>query len=143
MTRALLRQGARYVVAGLASNAALYGLFLLLLAAGLPYGAAMTVSYAAGVALAFQLHRNWTFERRDAGWKRATRFVAAYTMGYLINVLGLTLLVEGRIVGPAVGQAVMIVVVAIVLFILQRAWVFRPAAAVAEAEASAIPPRAL
>ena len=141
--RTLVRQGARYVVAGLASNAALYAFFLLLLAAGVPYGVAMTVSYATGVALAFHLHRNWTFQRRDAGWRRAWRFVAAYGMGYVLNIIGLALLVEGRVLGPAVGQAVMIVVVAAFLFVLQRAWVFRAYAADADSKAPTAPPQAL
>jgi putative flippase GtrA len=119
------RQLLRYGVVGLATNLLLYGCFLLLLWSGLPYVAAMSVSYAVGIALAFVAQRSWTFAHRGARGRAALRFVACYGLGYLLNLAGLRLLVGQGLLWPAAAQAVMIVVVAAFLFVLQKTWVFR------------------
>lgn len=123
--RATGRQLLRYVVVGVATNLLLYGCFLVLLHAGWAYLAAMSVSYAVGIALAFVAQRSWTFAHQGARGMAAARFVACYGLGYLLNLAGLRLLVGGGLLGPAAAQAVMIVIVALVLFVLQKVWVFR------------------
>jgi putative flippase GtrA len=121
----LTAQITRYAVVGVATNLLLYGCFLLLLWTGLPYVAAMSASYAVGIALAFAAQRRWTFAHRGARGKAALRFLASYGLGYLLNLAGLRLLVDSGLLGPAVAQAGMIVAVAAFLFVLQRTWVFR------------------
>ena len=122
---AVAAQLARYAVVGVATNLLLYGFFLLLLWMGLPHVAAMSASYAAGMALAFAAQRQWTFAHRGARGQAALRFVACYALGYLLNLAGLRLLVGLGLLGPAAAQAGMIVAVAAFLFVLQKAWVFR------------------
>jgi putative flippase GtrA len=134
--RSMAAQMVRYAVVGVATNLLLYGCFLLLLlGAGLPYAVAMTVSYAVGIALAFAAQRRWTFAHRGARGKSALRFLACYGLGYLLNLAGLRLLVDSGLLGPAPAQAVMIVIVAACLFVLQKAWVFRAPHGDSEGEA--------
>jgi putative flippase GtrA len=123
--RRVAAQLVRYAAVGVATNLLLYGGFLLLLWAGLAYTAAMSVSYAVGIALAFVAQRSWTFAHSGARGRAALRFVACYGLGYLLNLAGLRLLVGQGLLGPAAAQAVMVVAVAVFLFVLQKTWVFR------------------
>lgn len=114
----------RFGIVGAGSNALLFLLYLALVELGLPYPAAMTASYACGVAFGFAAHRRWTFDYRGPGATAAVRYLLAYAGGYALNLAGLHLLVERAGIGPAPAQALMIVVVAACLYLAQRHWVF-------------------
>ena len=115
----------RFGVAGVATNLLLYGVYLALVGLGLPYPLAMTIAYVAGVILGFLVQRRWTFRYRGSGTASAARYLVAYAAGYLLNLLGLWLLVEYARAGPALAQAVMVMVVAMCMYLGQKHWVFR------------------
>lgn len=119
-----LAQLTRYGVVGLASNAVLYLLYLGFTAVGLTPAAAMTVTYAMGVAQTFVFNQRWTFGRSDGSTAAFVRYVLVYALGYVVNLLLLYLLVE-RWQWPHQGvQAGAILVIAAMIFLLQRYWVF-------------------
>jgi putative flippase GtrA len=115
----------RFALVGLVSNGLLYGAYLALIALGVPYRVAMTATYLGGVVLGFAAHRRWTFRHRGPGGASAVRYAAAYGGGYLLNLVGLHLLVERGGIAPAWAQGLMIVVVAAFLYFVQKHWVFR------------------
>lgn len=118
----------RFGVGGVAVNLALYVVYLVLLHLGVEYRAAMSVVYCVGTVLGFVLHRRWTF-RNQGAWRRAFgRYVAAYAIGYLLNLVGLWLLVDVTRQPAAVAQGFMILVVAGFLFVVQKLWVFHKVA---------------
>lgn len=125
-------QFARYVVVGVISNAVGYLLYLVLTAAGMEHKAAMTLLYAIGLAQTFVFNRRWSFEHRGEGGRALLRYLAAYGFGYVVNLAALVLFVDRLGLPHQWVQAGMVVVLAGMLFLLQRYWVFRPAEWAAE-----------
>jgi putative flippase GtrA len=120
-------QFSRYVVVGLASNAVIYALYLVLTYGGVGHKTAMTLLYALGVLQTFYFNRRWSF-RHDGHVSRALfRYVVAYLFGYLVNLLALLWLVDHLGCPHQWVQGGMIFALAVMLFLLQRHWVFHHA----------------
>jgi putative flippase GtrA len=115
----------RYGLVGLASNATLYLIYLGLTHLGLAPIAAMSASYALGVALTFPANKAWTFRDRGPSGNVAVRYGAAHATGYLTNLAVLSLCVTALGWPHAWVQAGAIGLVALLLFLLQKHWVFR------------------
>lgn len=122
--RLVLIQLVRYGLVGLASNAALYVAYLLLTAAGLEAKLTMTLLYITGVAQTFIFNKRWTFGHDGASRTAFVRYCTAYAIGYVVNLLALYVLVDRAGYRHQVVQGVMIVTLAILLFLLQKYWVF-------------------
>ncbi len=120
------RQFARYAVIGLVSNLTLYSVYLLLTIYFLQPRTAMTITYAIGVLVTFLLNRSWTFA--FSGRRRAAlaRYLLVYTIGYIINLLVLSIFVNAYGYPHEVVQAGMILFLAIAIFLAQKLWVFGP-----------------
>lgn len=115
----------RYVVVGLASNAAIYVAYLLLTLLGMGPKLAMSLLYGVGVLQTFVFNKKWSFRFDGAATPALLRYVVAYAVGYVVNLLALMLLVDQAGMQHQLIQALMIFVVAIMLFVAQRYWVFR------------------
>lgn len=118
------RQFTKFAAVGFASNVILYCFYLLLTAVSLQPHAAMTIMYAAGALITYLMNRNWTFEY--AGPKRAAllRYVLVYGLGYVVNFLVLSMLVDRLGYPHEVVQACLILFLAIAIFLVQKFWVF-------------------
>lgn len=92
---------------------------------GLNYNIALMVAYALGTVIAYVNHRRVTFKSSTGHRQAFSRFVATYALIYLLNASLLIVLTESTTLHPLLGQAVCIVVVTIVSFGIQRAWVFK------------------
>jgi len=114
----------RYAVVGLGSNALLYLFYLWLSSGGLGHKTSMTIAFALGICGTFMFNRNWSFRHRDAWHRTFLPYAAVYGLGYVTNLLGLFLLVDVGRLPHQVVQAVMIVVVAVLIFLMQKFWVF-------------------
>ena len=121
-------QFVRFAVVGLATNALGYGAYLFLTHTGVGPKLAMTIVYGAAVLQSFVLNKSWSFQFNDAATAKVAptfaRYFIVYGLGYVVNLLGLVLLVERMRVPHQLAQGVMIVVVAFMLFVAQRYWVF-------------------
>jgi putative flippase GtrA len=118
----------RYALVGLASNALLYAAYLVLTRLGAEPKLAMTLLYLTGVLQTFVFNKRWSFRHGGLHGPAFVRYCAAYALGYVVNFVALALLVD-RLGWPHQGvQGVMIVLLALMLFALQKFWVFRPAA---------------
>ena len=120
-------QFVRYALVGLASNALLYAAYLVLTRIGAEPKLAMTLLYAAGVAQTFVFNKRWSFRHGGLHGPAFVRYCAAYAFGYVVNFLALLLLVDQLRYPHQLVQGVMIVLLALMLFALQKFWVFRPA----------------
>ncbi len=119
----------RYAAIGIASNLALY-LFYLALAGGIfEPKSAMTITYACGVLVTFLFNRRWTFNHQGPEGHSLLRYVIAYASGYVVNVLALLIFVDYFKFRHEIVQGCMIILLAILLFLLQKYWVFRAASA--------------
>lgn len=115
----------RYAIVGLASNALLYGLYLALTALGLAPVAAMSLMYALGVLQTFVFNRRWSFASRAAMPRAFARYLMAYAFGYVFNLLVLGLMHHYAGWPHQWVQGFAILATAVLLFLLQRHWVFR------------------
>jgi putative flippase GtrA len=114
----------RYAIIGLLLNAALYGAYLWLTHELMGSREAMTLTYGSGVLVGFVLNRKITF-RHDGGNAGALlRYFASYLIGYAINFAALWLLVGHLGIRHQIVQGGMTVTLPIMLFTLQRYWVF-------------------
>ncbi len=116
----------RYAVVGLVSNGVLYLAYLALTWAGMGHKTAMTLLYAVGVIQTFVFNRNWSFRHGGAASPAMLRYFAVYGFGYALNFFVLLVLVDYLRLPPEIVQGVMIFALAVMLFLLQRYWVFRP-----------------
>lgn len=117
----------RYAVVGVVSNVLLYISYLALTETGLPVKISMTLMYIVGVVQTFFFNQRWTF--RQTGWSRPVflRYCIAYCAGYIINLIGLLILVDFWNLNHQWAQAGMIILVALVIFTIQKYWIFRTA----------------
>jgi len=122
---AVHQQFMRYVVVGLASNAFIYAIYIVLTYLGIGPKLAMTLLYGVGVLQTFVFNKNWSFRFDGAATPALARYAMAYGAGYAINFLALVVLVDRAGLPHMWVQGVMILVVALMLFLLQRHWVFR------------------
>lgn len=125
MERATGRQIMRFTVVGLVSNGVLFMLYLALVRAGLSPVGAMSIAYALGVAQTFAFNRRWTFSHAGPRLAPLARYLVTYALGYVINLVILALLVGRLGWAHQWVQAAAILVVAVLVFALQKHWVFR------------------
>ena len=126
---ATLGQFIRYATVGLASNLVLYLAYLALTAAGIEAKLAMTLLYMLGVVQTFAFNKRWSFRHAGVRGPAFVRYCASYALGYLINLGALLVFVDRLGYPHQIVQGVMILTLAILLFLLQKFWVFRPIAA--------------
>lgn len=119
-------QFVRFAIVGILSNLVLYLLYLALTGLGVGIKLAMTLLYVVGTLQSFVFNRRWSFEHRGRRGPAFVRYVAAYVIGYVVNLLGLMLFVDWFGQPHQVVQGVLILTVAVLLFALHKAWVFAP-----------------
>jgi len=120
----LTTQFFRYAAVGLATNALAFLGYLALTQLGVGPKLAMSLMYALGTVQAFLLNKRWSFAFEGNATRALGRYASAYAAGYALNWLGLILLVDHYGLPHAPVQALMIVLVAMLLFAAQRYWVF-------------------
>lgn len=126
VTMAAHQQFIRYVLVGLISNAILYGIYIVLTSLGMGLKLAMSLLYGVGVIQTFVFNKQWSFRFNGAAAPALVRYTTAYALGYVINFSAFILLVDQMELPHQWVQGVMIVVIAIMLFLAQRYWVFAP-----------------
>jgi putative flippase GtrA len=116
----------RYAMVGLVSNLTLYFAYLGLTILGIEPKIAMSVVYALGVAQTFLFNRTWSFRHDGEPHGAFARYVATYGFGYLLNLAVLWITVDQMGLPHEVVQGIMILSLAVIFFVLQKFWVFRP-----------------
>jgi putative flippase GtrA len=115
----------RFGAVGLLSNAALYLFYLAATGLGLGHKLAMTAAWCVGVLQGFFLNRAWTFRSRAATPAALGRYWTAYLAGYALNLGLLFALVDRAGLPHQAVQGALIVLIAPLLFLAQKFWVFR------------------
>jgi len=119
-----MRQLIRYGVMGVVSNGAIYLVYLLLTALGVDSKIAMTLVYIFGTSIGFIGNRKWTFAHHGTSSHAVFRYVLAYFFGYLINLLILFIFVDYFNYPHQWIQALAIIIVAGLLFVILKYFVF-------------------
>ena len=114
----------RFCIVGLISNAALYLLYLLFTGVGFGHKTAMSILFVIGTIQTFTLNKNWTFQYQEFNKPVLAKYILIYGGAYITNLLGLMFFVDYLKLPHAIVQGVMILLVAVLVFLLQRHWVF-------------------
>lgn len=115
----------RYAIVGLASNLVLYITYLWLTLYGVEIILAMSLVYIFGICLTFGFNRKWTFNHKGHIPKAFFRYVLIYVVGYVVQLLGLYVFVDVLGYPHQLIMALLIVIVAVILFVLQKTVVFK------------------
>jgi putative flippase GtrA len=107
------------------SNALLYVAYLGLTSVSVESKVAMTLLYAVGVAQTFFFNKRWSFRHCGTHGSAFARYCMSYALGYVINLLALFVLVDHLGYPHQVVQGVLVLSLAVILFLLQKFWVFR------------------
>lgn len=118
-------QFVRYALVGLGSNVLLYLVYLTLSFLGIGHKTAMTLLYIMGIAQTFLFNKTWSFQFAGAASSAFIRYVAVYSLGYVINFLALAVLVDQANLPHKWVMAGLILFMAIFFFVVQKFWVFR------------------
>ncbi len=114
----------RFALVGLGSNAVLYLAYLLLTEIGLGHKTAMTLLYILGVLQTFVFNRRWTFRHQGRMPKALLRYLASYGFSYFFNLAMLIIMVDILGLPHQIVQGILILIIAGLLFLLQKYWVF-------------------
>jgi len=109
---------------GLALNGAGYLVYLILTQLFLEPKSAMSLLYVIGAIASFFGNKLYVFESTDKSLSSSLRFLVAHILGYGLNYFLLVVFVDLYGFAHQVVQAIAIFLVAIVLFILFRYFVF-------------------
>ncbi|MDD2988983.1 MAG: GtrA family protein [Zoogloea sp.] len=123
--KATLGQMLRYGVVGLTSNALLYLAYLALTSMGVEPKLAMSLLYALGVIQTFYFNKAWSFRHGGTHGPAFIRYCISYGLGYLFNLAALYVLVDHLGHPHQIIQGALIICTAVLLFLLQKLWVFR------------------
>jgi putative flippase GtrA len=116
----------KYVLAGGIANLIGYGLYLLITWGGLGHKTTMTLLFFVGILISFWLNRNWAFGGVISAPGVLPRFIAAYLLGFAYNFLLLWVMVDVMGFDHTIIQAIAVATLALLLFMAQKYWIFRP-----------------
>ena len=114
----------RYGAVGVVSNALGYVLYLVITGFGVEHKLTMTGLYLIGVLQTFFLNRRWTFRHDGMHGPAFFRYCLAYGFGYALNLIALLMLVDQLGYPHQIVQGAMVLVLAVLMFVLQKFWVF-------------------
>lgn len=132
LRRMLDDERVRFLLVGGTNTVVGYGLFALLeltIGQRVGYLVSLYLSYAIAVAVAFVLHRRFTFRVTGSGnvLLDFVRFASVYVVTLAINTVALPLLVELGGLVPLVAQAIVVVVTTAVSYFGHKFFSFRRA----------------
>ncbi len=120
-----LRRLVLYGICGGSGVALDFITFSTLVYIGVYYQAANAIGYASGTGLSFILNRRYTFDVRDAPWRRFVLFASVAFVGYCLSSAVLWLLVSHLRLPPIPAKVITLALVLIVQFGLNTTVTFR------------------
>jgi putative flippase GtrA len=111
---------------GVTNTLVAFLVYALALDLGAPYPVAATLGYVAGILNGYTWNRLWTFEARPFHLSEFSRYVAVQAGGLLVNLAGLTFLIEVLGLDKLIAEAVCLVPLVLLTYSLNRLWIFRP-----------------
>ena len=125
ITDAKFGQMVRFGMVGIASNVVLFLGFIILSHLGMGHKTAMTVVFFAGVLQTFLANKKWTFAHQGSTVLSFSRYIFAYALAYLFNLVILYIVVDKLGCSYVTTHGVMVFLVAGLLFFMQRYWIFK------------------
>jgi putative flippase GtrA len=114
----------RFCIVGLSNTALSLIVFVIAVSTGVPYLAASCGAFAVGALNGYTLNRVWTFNAGSFRAQGLARYFLVQGLGLGLNVGLLAALVEGLGLGSIPAQAMVLPVISILTFALNRRWTF-------------------
>jgi putative flippase GtrA len=119
-------QPAKFLIVGAGGYVVNLVIFSGLYALGTPYIPASILSYAAANALMYLGNRYFTFRLGHEGfWSAYARYMLVGAIVIGLNAAILAALVEGTGIDARIGQAISLLLITPVAFVLFKRWTFR------------------
>ncbi|MDQ7075206.1 MAG: GtrA family protein [Gammaproteobacteria bacterium] len=114
----------KYGLIGIISNTVIFILYLTGIFFGMDPKIIMTILYISGASLSYWANRKWTFSHTGNIKTSGTRYFFSHFVGYTANLLILIAMIDLLGYNPALSQGFAIVIVALLLFLLSKYFVF-------------------
>lgn len=119
-------QPAKFIIIGAGGYVVNLAVFAALYRIGIPYIPGSILSYFASNALMYLGNRYFTFRLgHDGFWGAYLRYMLVGAIVAVLNAAVLALIVRGLHIDPRLGQAISLLVVTPVGFVLFKRWTFR------------------
>ena len=115
----------RFLLVGGVNTVLAYVLFVLFYTLGLAHVGALALAYLIATLVAFVLHRRFTFRVSGPLLLDFVRFESVYVVMFIINGLGLVLLVDVAGWPALLAQALLVVVTTVVSYVGHKLFSFR------------------
>ncbi len=115
----------RYAAVGAAANFVGFSLYVVFTTLGLSPVLTISIFYPLYIGLTFFLNKKWSFNHNGRISTSAVRYLIAYVGCYALNVSVLKFFCGYLGYSHLVIQAIAIPVIALLLFVTQKYWVFR------------------
>jgi putative flippase GtrA len=115
----------RYAVVGAATNVFGFLLYVLFTTLGVSPVLTISIFYPIHIGLAFYLNKKWSFSHKGRISTSAVRYLITYVGCYVLNVAVLKFFSGYLGYFHLVVQAIAMIVIALLLFLAQKCWVFR------------------
>ena len=113
------------MLVGLFNTLFAYFIFFVLFRLGIHYKIALSVAYAGGIITGYILNRFWTFNAVDAIKQEFVKYLISYLLIFFVNVVLLSLIVENKILPAEFAQLLLLFLLSLASFVIQKKWVFR------------------
>ena len=122
----LFYQVATFGLVGIFSNIVGYTLYIIVSEFFLDPKLAVAILYPVGVIISYIVNRRFTFKSsKGQHLSKGARYLAVYAIGYFLNLFLIIWLVDGYGFPHQIVQAVAVLLVAFLSFLLLRLFVFR------------------
>jgi putative flippase GtrA len=115
----------RYAVVGAATNVFGFMLYVLITTLGVSPVLTISIFYPVHVGTAFYLNKKWSFSHEGRISTSAVRYLIVYLFCYVSNVSVLKFFSGYLGYSHLIVQAITIIVIALLLFLAQKHWVFK------------------
>ncbi|WP_300394263.1 GtrA family protein [Henriciella sp.] len=114
----------RFAAVGLVTNLVGYAVYLMITFVGVAPAFAVTILFGLGTVISFVGNRRFTFRGSGNNRQAGLRYAVTYFLGYLLNLSILFVFVDHFGLPHQAVQAVAIFIVAGVMFLLSKYYVF-------------------
>jgi len=119
------KQFIRYVIVGLSANVAGFLIYILVTSLGVSPILTISIFYLIYICLSFYFNKTWSFGHHGQRAVSAMKYLIVYCSCYILNVILLAYFNSYLGFSHLIVQAGAIVPIALLLFVVQRYWVFR------------------
>lgn len=130
------KQFIRYVIVGLSANVTGFLLYIFVTSFGVSPILTVSIFYLIYICLTFYFNKTWSFDHHGQRTVAAMKYLFAYFVSYVLNVILLAYFNSYLGFSHIVVQAAAVVPIAALLFLMQKYWVFQKKSTVSVVERS-------